>query len=81
LQLKYVDELPAPFNQPLITGGKIPAYVDVDLRLAWQVLPELELALLGKNLFERSRLEFSSESGAVLTEVQQAAYLRATWSF
>lgn len=80
LQLKYVSEQPAPFNQSLIRGGKTPAFIDTDLRIAWQVTNELELALVGKNLFDNSRLEFSSESGAALTETRQAAYLRATWS-
>lgn len=81
LQMKYVGELSDPFNSALIEGGKIPSYVDADLRIAWQVMPTLELALLGKNLFDSSRLEFSTESGAALTETKQAAYLRAVWSF
>jgi iron complex outermembrane receptor protein len=81
LQLKYVGALEQPFNQPLVRGGRIPSYIDADLRVAWQVLPTLELAVLGKNLLDASRLEFSSESGPALTENRRAGYLRAVWSF
>jgi len=81
LQLKYVDQLELPFNPSLLQNHHIPAYTDADINLGWRLTPHWELSLLGKNLLDRSRLEYSSESGARPTEVRRATYLRATWSF
>jgi len=81
LQLKYVSALNNPYNSGLLKDEEVPSYTDLDLTLSWQATPQWNFALLGKNLLDNSRLEFSSEAGAKPTEVRRAAYLRAVWSF
>jgi iron complex outermembrane receptor protein len=81
LQLKYVAEMDQPYNSALLEDHKIPAYLDCDLNLGWQVTSQWRLALLGKNLLDSSRLEYSSEAGANPTEARRAGYIRATWKF
>lgn len=80
-QLKYVAAMDQPYNADLLKNQSIPSYIDCDLTLGWQVSSQWRLALLGKNLFDSSRLEYSSEAGAKPTEVRRATYLRATWNF
>lgn len=48
---RYVDRLPA---------FPLPSYFDLDVRLAWRPNPRVELAVVGQNLVESRRLEFSS---------------------
>lgn len=81
LQLKYVAQMDHPYNADLLKNQKIPAYVDCDLNLGWQITSQWHVALLGKNLLDNSRLEYSSEAGAKPTEVRRAAYLKAIWNF
>lgn len=48
---RYVDQLPA---------FPIPGYFDLDVRLAWRPNPRVQLAVVGQNLVESRRYEFSS---------------------
>ncbi|HZV67523.1 MAG TPA: TonB-dependent receptor [Telluria sp.] len=49
--LRYVGSLPQP---------AVPAYYELDARLAWQLWRNMELALVGQNLLHRSHAEFGS---------------------
>ncbi len=49
--LRYVDTLPDP---------RVPSYVELDTRLAWQVAPRLEIALVGRNLLHDRHVEYTS---------------------
>ena len=49
LGLRYVGSLRRP---------DVPAYYELDLRLAWQARPGVELALSGQNLLHRRHVEF-----------------------
>jgi iron complex outermembrane receptor protein len=49
LALRFVGSLPQP---------AVPAYHELDARLAWQARPDLELALAGRNLLHPSHAEF-----------------------
>jgi iron complex outermembrane receptor protein len=49
LALRHVGSLPQP---------QVPAYSELDARLAWQARPELELALSGRNLLHSEHAEF-----------------------
>jgi iron complex outermembrane receptor protein len=51
LGLRYVGSLPQP---------AVPAYHELDARLAWQARPDLELSLAGRNLLHRSHPEFGA---------------------
>ena len=49
--VRYVSELPAL---------QVPSYVAFDARLAWRPTKQLELAVVGKNLFNSEHPEFGS---------------------
>ena len=49
--LRYMGSLPQP---------AVPAYYELDARLAWQLRRNVELALAGQNLLHRSHAEFGS---------------------
>ncbi|MGH6691367.1 MAG: TonB-dependent receptor plug domain-containing protein, partial [Gammaproteobacteria bacterium] len=67
--VRYAAELPNP---------NVPAYVAVDVRYAWRVRSDLELSLLGQNLFDRSHPEFNALPGR--SEFERGVFLRARWS-
>ncbi len=71
--LRSVDELPA---------SDISSYTQLDLRLGWQPLENLELALIGQNLLDRRQPEFID---SILyfenSEVERSFYLKATLEF
>lgn len=71
--VRYVSSLP---------GYDIPAYTAVDMRYAWKVRKDLELSLVGQNLFDPRHAEFVSDN--MLTrnvELQRGAYVKAKWQF
>lgn len=61
-QIRFVDE---------IKSQDISSYLTGDLRVGWQVLPQLELSVTGQDLFEKSHTEFISELGRVSTGVER----------
>ena len=69
--VRYMDNL---------RNASISAYTTMDIRVAKKFGTELELSLVGQNLFNSSRLEFSEIfSGLVATEVERAWYLQLRW--
>ncbi len=72
--LRYVDDLSAL---------DIPAYVTADLRLSWRARPNLELSLVGQNLFDPQHPEY--EQSAILPaeadQVERSFYGKITWRF
>ena len=67
---------------PYVDGVSIPAYLTLDLRLAWKPLPKLELALVGQNLLHRRNQEFIPEFiNTFPSEVQRSVYGKVTWKF
>jgi iron complex outermembrane receptor protein len=68
LTARHVGELPNPI---------VPAYTAVDARYAWRVRPDLELSLLGQNLFDRRHGEFGA--AAVRFEFHRSVFLQARW--
>jgi len=70
---RYIDELEIQ---------QIDSYVGLDIRLAWQALPSLELSLVGRNLLESSHLEFHEESGAnIAVEIDRELIAELLWRF
>lgn len=67
--IRYVDRLPQI---------RTPSYTTLDLRLAWQARPGLELAIVGRDLLDEAHPEVR---GAVAREVGRSVYFMATWSF
>jgi iron complex outermembrane receptor protein len=76
---RYVDN----FAMADTTGSYtvLSSYNAVDVRVAWQARPGLELALVGRNLLDPTHFEFPSGIflGNVHTEVQSEVYGMITW--
>lgn len=71
--LRYVDALPAP---------NIPSYVTIDLRLAWSPRPDLEVAIVGRNLLDDRHPEFAPTFiGTQQSEVQRNVYVTVLWRY
>ena len=56
----------------------VPAYTAVDARYAWHLHPDLELALVARNLFDRSHPEFNAAPGR--SEFERGVLVQANWS-
>lgn len=69
--IRFVDTLPEPH---------VPNYMVMDLRLAWRLRPNLELAVIGRNLLDDRHPEFG-RNNALRKEIQHSAYGKLTWSF
>lgn len=71
--LRYVDRI-ATFN--------VDKYWDMDLRVAWQIDDNLNIALIGQNLFHSQRREFEAEFIRYTpTRLQRAVYGKLTLTF
>ncbi len=70
IAVRRVGALPNP---------SVPAYTAADFRYAWRVLRELELALVGQNLFASSHAE--SGNAATRSELARGAYVKLKWNF
>lgn len=69
-QLRYVDALPAQ---------QVPGYAELDLRAGWWLRPDIELALVGQNLLQRSHAEFGLPANRLEIERSLLAELRWSW--
>lgn len=69
--LRYVDQLTRP---------AVPAYLELDLRLAWRPLPGLEISLNGMNLLDSAHPEFAG-GGPLQPEVERSVYAKVLWLF
>jgi iron complex outermembrane receptor protein len=71
--LRYVDSLPS-------LG--VPAYVTMDARLAWRATKNLELAIVGQNLFAPQHAEFRPTLVQTQpADVPRSFYAKITWHF
>ena len=66
--VRHVSALPDPV---------VPAYTAVDARFGWKARPDLELSLVGQNLFDAAHVEFGAAPGA--SEIPRAWLLKAVW--
>jgi iron complex outermembrane recepter protein len=71
--LRYVDD---------IASLHVPSYFSLDVRLAWKPLPDMELALIGQNLFNSGHKEFGQNQAWVSSaEVPRGAFIKLAWRF
>ncbi len=71
--LYYVDN---------ISNQDVDKYVRVDVRLGWNPSENVEVAVIGQNLFDPQHLEYiSSGAGIAPTEVERSVYGKITWKF
>jgi iron complex outermembrane receptor protein len=70
LSWRYMGDLPRP---------AVPAYHELDLRLAWQPRPDLELSITGQNLLHAAHPEFGAAGGRQVFE--RTAFLKLSLRF
>ncbi len=63
----------------IVTGEGVPAYSELDLRLAWIGLKKAEIALVGQNLLHPHHPEFGAPD--MRGEIERGAYVRISWGF
>jgi iron complex outermembrane receptor protein len=70
---RYVDR---------IRAGAVPAYSEIDVRIGWHPSSNLELALIGNNLLDRSHVESRGDVlGIIPTEVEREIWGKVTVHF
>jgi iron complex outermembrane recepter protein len=70
---RFVDQLP---------GLHVAAYQALDLRLGWHPRNDVEISLVGQNLFDSRHAEFSPERiQTVPTEIPRGFFAKVTWRF
>ncbi len=67
--VRRVDDLP-------ITS--VPAYTAVDARYAWQMAPQVQIAIVGRNLFDERHPEFNAP--ATRSEFERSIFLQLRWT-
>ena len=73
LWARYVDSLPSQ---------DIDSYVTLDIRLGWMPHKNLEVSIVGQNLFDNNRLEFKPDFiDTSPTEVERGVYASIIWRF
>jgi iron complex outermembrane receptor protein len=70
MQLRRVDSLPKP---------AVPAYMELDIRLAWLVGNGLELAVAGRNLLHDRHPEYGEANAR--SEIERSVYGQMRWHF
>lgn len=68
--LRYMSELPRPTE-------KVPAYMDGDLVLGWDISPVTYLAVGGRNIFHARHAEYGPN--ATRFELERGYYAKLTW--
>lgn len=59
-------------------GQGVPSYSTGDARIAWRFRPDLELSVVGRNLFQPSHVEYISDPAEYIG-IKRSAYLQLTW--
>jgi len=60
-------------------GQPVPAYTELDARLAWDLRPGVEVALLGRNLLDGSHPEMGTD--AARREIARSVQVSLQWAF
>ena len=74
--LRYVDTLHNIANG---VTGTVPSYMELDLRLSWLPVKNLELSVIGQNLLHSQHPEFGFPTSR--HEIPRGAFARVTWRF
>ncbi len=62
-----------------IANQAVPAYSELDMRLAWQPNPRLEFSIVGQNLLHDRHAEFGSPN--TRKEIERSVYGKVTWRY
>ena len=74
--LRYVSKLDG--NTP---QRKIDAYTTFDAKLSWHVTDDLELSIVGQNLFDKQYFEFFNAMTPLYGEIERSVYGQIRWEF
>jgi iron complex outermembrane receptor protein len=78
-------ELDAMFRHvDRIATQDLPSYGELDLRLAWQPVTNLELAVVGQNLLHAQHAEFGAVTNmfsSTRKEIERSVYGKVSWRF
>lgn len=74
---RWVDSLPTNDAGTVVT---LPAYMELDVRLAWKPTERIELSLVGQNLLHRRHPEYRV-SNSPQVEIERAFYGKVAWRF
>ncbi len=72
VSFRWVDKLALP-------AQRIDAFSGLDARVAWRVVPRLQLAVVGQNLLQAHHAEFASTPPPI--EIERSIYGEARWGF
>jgi len=78
--LYFVDEITV---RGVVFGENqtIDSYLRLDVRLGWRPTPNVELAIVGQNLTDKSHPEFGSVPFVVATEIERNVYVKLNWTY
>ncbi len=79
--LRYTNELEVTSLTPNATKPEVDEYLECDLNLRWQATDDLELMLVGQNLFDSKKPEYSSGQFNPPIEAERSYYLKALYHF
>ncbi len=75
LWIRYVDDIK-------VATEKIPQYWTMDARIGWHINKNLDLSLVGQNLFNSSHAEFNEELNILKhTEIPRGFFIKAVWNY
>ena len=78
----YVGHVDLGQNLITLARTEVDSYVRFDARIAWWPRPDLELSLVGQNLFESEQIEWIDTTASLPTqEIERAFYAKLTWRF
>ncbi len=74
----YVDQLTAVDSN---TASGVAEYTRFDARLAWKPMDNLEVSVIGQNLFDNTHQEFAGFAYQNSSQVPRSVYGNVTWKF
>jgi iron complex outermembrane receptor protein len=75
--LRWVDSLEIN-NGP--TAGDVPAYFELEARLAWHPTPNVEISVVGQNLLHNQHAEYGFPN-ATQVQIDRSVYGKIAWRF
>lgn len=80
LAVRYVDELDVEAIFAA-SGAEVDSYVEMDANIRWAATDNLDIMLVGQNLFDPHRLEMIPFSYSTPVEVGRSLYAKLSWTF
>ncbi|WP_040015767.1 TonB-dependent receptor plug domain-containing protein [Desulfobacter postgatei] len=81
LWFRFVDDMDALYSFDTDKTYEVDSYLTMDIRFAWQILPDLEFSVVGQNLLRGDHVEFVQESFSAPVEAGPSAYCKLTYRF